>query len=133
VLEVAEGIQYLHAEEIIHGDLHGVSILILCFPDNLYLIYQRNVLLDSELHCRITDFGSMRHSGIPVTRSTTALSVNYAAPELFGLCTKCRELKCDGRHGNQTAPHRSKTKETDVYAFGCLYYEVRFEFPEPSC
>ncbi|KAF8326438.1 kinase-like domain-containing protein [Amanita rubescens] len=109
VLEVAEGIQYLHAEEIVHGDLHG-----------------RNILLDSELHCRITDFGSMRHSGIPVTRSTTALSVNYSAPELFGMCTKCCQPECDGRHGNQTAPYRSKTKETDAYAFGCLYYETFF-------
>ena len=32
MLEVAEGIQYLHSEGIVHGDLHGVSILLSYFP-----------------------------------------------------------------------------------------------------
>ena len=27
MLEVAEGFQYIHSEEIVHGDLHGVSVL----------------------------------------------------------------------------------------------------------
>lgn len=29
MLEVAEGVQHLHSEGIVHGDLHGVSILLL--------------------------------------------------------------------------------------------------------
>ena len=28
MLEVAEGIQYLHSEGIVHGDLHGVSLVL---------------------------------------------------------------------------------------------------------
>ena len=28
IREVAEGVQYIHSEGIVHGDLHGVSILI---------------------------------------------------------------------------------------------------------
>ena len=31
MLEVAEGIQYIHSEGIVHGDLSGVSVLMLNF------------------------------------------------------------------------------------------------------
>jgi hypothetical protein len=49
---------------------------------------------------------------------------NYAAPELFGMCSVCDQEGCDGGHpGHRT----TKTLETDVYAFGCLYYEVRMK------
>ena len=85
-----QGIQYLHSEGIVHGDLHGVGVLILyCFKSTHSTIYKQNVLLDSEFRCQITDFGSTRHTGGTVTRSTKTLSVNFAAPELFGMCTEC--------------------------------------------
>ncbi|KAF8337722.1 kinase-like domain-containing protein [Amanita rubescens] len=96
MLEVAEGLQYIHSEGIIHGDLHG-----------------GNVLLDSRFHCQITDFGSTRHFEATVTRSTKALSLNFAAPELFGLCIE-----------SSIAPKRWKP---DIYAFGCLYYAIFFD------
>ncbi|KAF8345488.1 kinase-like domain-containing protein [Amanita rubescens] len=94
MLEVTEGILYIHSEGIVHGDLHG-----------------GNILLDSDLHCQISDFGSTRHSEATVTQSTTALSLAFAAPELFGMCIKCGH----------------KTMKTDVYAFGCLYYSTFFD------
>ena len=90
------------------------------------IIYQRNVLLDSEMHCQIIDFGSTRHSEATVLLSTTVLTLSFAAPELFGVCAKCGQSACNGRHGDRDVQHTSKTMETDVYAFGCLYYAVRF-------
>jgi len=109
--EVAEGVKYLHSEGIIHGDLHG-----------------GNVLLNSEFHCQITDFGSARHFESTVSRSTTAFVYGFVAPELFGtVCTECGLLgDCDRCRENQEAIHTSKTMETDVYAFGCLYYATFF-------
>src|SRR6266576_908048 len=89
------------------------------------VFYQGNVLLDSDLHCQITDFGSTRHSETTVTQSTTALSLGFAAPELFGMCIKCGQFDCEGCYDGHEEPHRSKTMKTDVYAFGCLYYSVR--------
>ena len=82
------------------------------------------MLLDSEFHCRITDFGSTRHCDVTVTRSTTTLSFNFAAPELIGMCATCGELDCDEPHNDEDEQHNIKTMETDVYAFGCLYYAV---------
>ncbi|KAF8313734.1 kinase-like domain-containing protein [Amanita rubescens] len=109
ILEVAEAIQYLHSEGIVHGDLHG-----------------GNVLLDPEFHCQIADFGTTRHSEASVTRSTKTFNLHFAAPELFGVCTNCNDPQCDGCFENQKVRHRNKTMKTDVYAFGCLYYVTFF-------
>ncbi|KAF8351893.1 kinase-like domain-containing protein, partial [Amanita rubescens] len=100
IREVAEGVRYIHSEGIVHGDLRGA-----------------NVLLDDNFHCQIADFGLARHSDITVTRSTTALSFSFSAPELFGAC----------RCGDNGTQRPMKTPETDVYGFGCLYYEIHFD------
>ena len=41
------------------------------------------------------------------------------------MCTTCGLFDCDGCRGEEK---RRKTMETDVYAFGCLYYAVRMDF-----
>ncbi|KAF8626480.1 hypothetical protein AX17_006536 [Amanita inopinata Kibby_2008] len=65
ILEVAEGVQYLHCEGIIHGDLRGA-----------------NILLDSDFAVRIADFGLTRHADATATK-TYAMSYYFSAPELF--------------------------------------------------
>ena len=71
---------------------------------------QSNVLLDHDFHVRIADFGLTRDSDATAT-TTRSMSYRFAAPELFDSdCTKDDRLK--------------HTEKTDVYAFGCLYYEV---------
>jgi serine/threonine protein kinase len=131
LLEVAEAIQYLHSEGIIHGDLHGVRInptLYLTRYRSVHLImYQGNVLLDSQFHCQIADFGSTRHFDATVVQSTKTFVPNFAAPELFGMCSECCQLMCEGCCEGQDA-HKRKTMETDVYAFGCLHYSVRLNY-----
>jgi serine/threonine protein kinase len=128
MLEVAEGMQHLHSEGVVHGDLHAVSAFSFIQISHRahVIVCQGNVLLDSELHCKITDFGLTRHSEITVAASTGAFSPNFAAPELFGLCITCGQSGCDGCDEGRGVQHRSKTMKTDVYAFGCLYYAVRF-------
>ena len=43
MLEVADGTQYLHSEGIIHGDLHGVNILLLPFNNRLTILSTRGM------------------------------------------------------------------------------------------
>ncbi|KAF8351814.1 kinase-like domain-containing protein [Amanita rubescens] len=105
MIEVARGLEYIHSEGIVHGDLSAA-----------------NVLLDSEFRCQITDFGLTRHIESTLSPSAMAYSINYAAPELVGLCTTCWRLECDGCPGQR----KGKTTQTDVYAYGCLYYTVFF-------
>ncbi|KAF8335275.1 kinase-like domain-containing protein [Amanita rubescens] len=105
ILEVAEGIQYIHSEGIVHGDLRG-----------------DNVLLDSHFHAQIADFGLTRHSEATVTQSG-ALHYNFAAPELLGNWDEEEDVSESDDDGQLTA----RTQKSDVYAFGCLYYEIQFD------
>ncbi|KAF8335270.1 kinase-like domain-containing protein [Amanita rubescens] len=105
VLEVAEGIQYIHSEGIVHGDLRG-----------------DNVLLDVHFHAQIADFGLTRHSEATVTQSG-ALHYNFAAPELLGDWDEEEDVSESDDDGKSTA----RTQKSDVYAFGCLYYEENAE------
>ena len=108
--------QYLHSEGVVHGDLRGVSTKI------LYLFLAKhppknNVLLDSDYHVQIADFGLTRLADATATCSG-AMSYHFAAPELFGVSED--EDECDDE-----AFLMRKTTMSDVYAFACLYYEVR--------
>ncbi|KAF8335107.1 hypothetical protein F5887DRAFT_892315, partial [Amanita rubescens] len=73
-----------------------------------------NILLDDKLHVQIADFGLTRLSEATNTRSG-ALHFNFAAPELFGFSE-------DENDSSEDVPAR--TQMSDIYAFGCLYYEV---------
>ncbi|KAF8722714.1 hypothetical protein AX14_009652 [Amanita brunnescens Koide BX004] len=66
ISEVAQGIEYIHSEGVVHGDLRG-----------------DNVLLDANFRVKIADFGLTRYSESTVTHSG-ALHYNFAAPEPFG-------------------------------------------------
>ena len=63
------------------------------------------MLLDANFQVQIADFGLTRLSEATATRSR-ALHHHFAAPELF------------------EDDAAVKTEKSDVYAFGCLYYEV---------
>ena len=64
------------------------------------------MLLDANFQVQIADFGLTRLSEATATGSR-ALHRNFAAPELF-----------------ESDDGAVKTQESDLYAFGCLYYEV---------
>ncbi|XP_006464133.1 hypothetical protein AGABI2DRAFT_52342, partial [Agaricus bisporus var. bisporus H97] len=92
--DIASGLEYLHNENIVHGDLKGI-----------------NVLVDQFSNARLTDFGlsKITTDGTLGFTNTTKLAsgrtAGWASPEL---------LEDDAR----------PTRESDIWAFGCVCYEV---------
>ncbi|KAG5634198.1 hypothetical protein H0H81_002972, partial [Sphagnurus paluster] len=111
-LDVARGLSYMHENDIIHGDIKGVNILV----DDSHRAYLTDFAFSSLLRSpdvidRLWTQGSEELNGG---------SIRWQAPELF-------------ESGDPTDFHEGKsemvsgpwhTKATDVYAWSCLCYEV---------
>ncbi|KAF7326875.1 Kinase-like protein [Mycena venus] len=93
--EIAQGLQYLHSQNIVHGDLRGANILI----------------SDDWSPC-LADFGltSLSDATTATHTSHRGGSTHWMAPELFD----------PDRFGLKFA----RTPATDVYAFGCVCLEL---------
>jgi len=101
IIDICRGLQYLHSQDVIHGDLKG-----------------RNVLIDDNMNARLCDFGRSKivdHRGYTTIFSG---SVRYIAPELLEFVHTI------------TAPNGivgqvpNLTKESDIYSFGIVALEM---------
>ncbi|KAJ7719636.1 kinase-like domain-containing protein, partial [Mycena maculata] len=95
LFEIAQGLQYLHSRNIVHGDLRGA-----------------NILINEDWSACLADFGLSVFSNATSSMHTSnrAGSVFWMAPELiapehFGL-------------------EFARTPASDVYAFGCVCVEL---------
>ncbi|KAJ7585699.1 kinase-like domain-containing protein, partial [Mycena floridula] len=97
---IALGIQYLHSQNIVHGDIKG-----------------NNVLITDSGTAVVTDFGLstiLEHStGYTTTSLALAGAARWLAPELFMNWT---------RGGTN-----SRSFETDIWALSCTVYELLTE------
>ena len=116
--DVAEGLQYLHDSDVVHGDLKGAGVFFAVLP--IYLIqlcFQQNILVGDLSRARLADFGlacilcDSNTTNPPTTKSNSAGSVRWMAPELFD--PDLAEL-------DSSRPSRA----SDIYAFGMVVYEV---------
>ncbi|KAF7316135.1 Kinase-like protein [Mycena indigotica] len=97
LFEIAQGLEYLHSRNIVHGDLRGA-----------------NILIGPEHHACLTDFGLsvFSNASSSMRTSTRAGCIYWMAPELidpdrFGLAGKF-----------------VRTPASDIYAFACVCYEL---------
>ncbi|KAF7373319.1 Kinase-like protein [Mycena sanguinolenta] len=100
--EIAQGLEYLHSHNIVHGDLRGA-----------------NILIKEDWSACLTDFGLSIFSDATSTMSTNrGGSLYWMAPELL----------LPERFGLKFA----RTPATDVYAFGCVCFELYTQRPPLS-
>ncbi|KAJ6542592.1 kinase-like domain-containing protein [Mycena capillaripes] len=94
--EIAQGLEYLHSRDIVHGDLRGA-----------------NILITEDWSARLADFGLSFFSDATASMTTNrGGSLYWMAPELLD----------PERFGNKF----SRTPASDVYAFGCVCLEATF-------
>ncbi|KAG1727622.1 kinase-like domain-containing protein [Suillus lakei] len=113
VMDVADGLKYLHSENVVHGDLHPVCPVVSMCDVALIHILQANVLVDGSGHTRLTDFGLATVAGdaelqLSVTSATRSLDPRWRAPEVIG-------IKSDPE---------PPTFESDIYSFGGVMFFV---------
>ncbi|KAF7356488.1 Kinase-like protein [Mycena venus] len=92
--EIAQGLQYLHSCNIVHGDLRG-----------------GNILVNEDWNACLADFGLSKFSDATSSKTTNrGGSLYWMAPELID----------PDRFGYDFL----RTPATDVYAFGCVCLEL---------
>ena len=108
LLDVAEGLNYLHANYTIHGDLKGVGTFPLSFLSLLTILDQPNILVDRGGRALLADFGLASivygMNSVHATKSQ-GYTVRWAAPEILKRADKI-------------------TREADIFAFGMVVIEV---------
>jgi len=108
--DVAEGLNYLHSCNVIHGGLKGVRD---CARSRFiagFTLSQSNIIMDATGRARITDFGlAMVAPNLDSVRSAStehSHGARWAAPEIL-----------DGRG--------TYSKGADVFSFAMVTIEVR--------
>jgi len=105
MLQVAEGMHYLHQKKVVHGDLKSMNILVKCDEH------------DGHMYAKVADFGlsktkesSCTYSNLTMDEGTT----RWMAPELFG------------NFDQSSNPSLSKRYpfKVDIYSFGMVCYEI---------
>ncbi|KAJ6536002.1 kinase-like domain-containing protein [Mycena vulgaris] len=103
--EIAIGLQYLHSQNVIHGDLRGA-----------------NILLDDQGHVRLADFGLTVFADGPLAPTNRGGSLRWMAPELLDPASCGLEVF-------------QRTFASDIYSFACVCLELytgKPPFPEIS-
>lgn len=86
-LDTAKGMRYLHKMGIIHRDLKSL-----------------NLLITSDLHCKVTDYGASRLIDAGATMTGNIGTAAWMAPEVFNA--------------------KNYTEKADVYSFAMCLYEM---------
>ncbi|KAF8177072.1 kinase-like domain-containing protein [Mycena galopus ATCC 62051] len=92
--EIAVGLQYLHSQNVVHGDLRGA-----------------NILLDDHGHIRLTDFGLAVFADGPLAPTNRGGSTRWMAPELLDPESYGLEVF-------------QRTFASDIYSFACVCLEL---------
>jgi serine/threonine protein kinase len=118
-LDIAQGLKYLHSENIIHGDLKGVcfSLSILLQTTCLTILHQLNILVSRMRRACLADFGLSTAADSKYMSTTRPRgTLRWQAPELL----------LDVLDSDSPSPERRNTFATDVYAFALVCYEASF-------
>jgi serine/threonine protein kinase len=112
--EIAQGIAYLHAERVVHGDIKGVGILQIIEYKHRNMS-QANILIDENWHPQLADFGlTLFAENSHYNTTDQGGTMRYMAPELI--------------HPDHFGMTYRRTYASDIYAYACLCIEVNISW-----
>lgn len=128
MLQIAEGMEYLHRNRIVHKDLKAENILVKCGKNGrkskdthqlwIALRKGKEAFDEEHVHVKVADFGLSKIKELSSTTSEqpVAGTTAWMAPELYSeRSTLCRESSNDDKN----YPFKA-----DVYSFGMVCYEI---------
>ncbi|KAF9649119.1 hypothetical protein BDM02DRAFT_3186537 [Thelephora ganbajun] len=131
LVDVANGLKYLHDLRIVHGDLKGVFISL---ESNILisnLSTKANILINKDRRACVADFGLTAITGVvthAAARSSQAsLTSNESLMSFTGGGTyrwMSSELLDPERFGIPQSEDNRPTRQSDCYALGMVIYEV---------
>lgn len=128
-LQIARGIEYLHAEGLAHRDIKSANILL---TERLPKYTNR---FSANVRAKIADFGLSKYIDKATGGGTVMQSIMepgrleatyaYLAPEAFG-GDKSNVLRRDVESDDETSGGRydEMAKKRDIYALGVLFWEM---------
>jgi len=130
LLDVANGLEYMHSIHIVHGDLKGVRFHRWSNTQPLIANGQANILINRSLRACLADFGlstiisSEHHAAANASLTSVTSKASLASFTAGGtLRWTSPELLDPDRFGISDSDCRP-TKQSDCYAFGMVVYEV---------
>lgn len=133
MLEVSRGLEYLHHNDVVHGDLRAV-----CTTHHLHrilfinlLLSQANILVTSAGTAVIADFGlAFVIDQTEFTTSKIAGSARWSPPEVLNPQTDnddSNDEESDVRRGvdGDELCMTPYSKKSDMYSVAMVFYEVR--------
>ena len=119
LIDIVRGLTYLHSQNVVHGDLKGVSkIHKLCFNLSLMKYAQPNILISNEKTAVLCDFGLT--SLTTDVDSAHASSVNNADGSIRWMAPERLSIF----DGNKMVSQTRVTKESDMYSLAMVVIEV---------
>jgi serine/threonine protein kinase len=112
MLQVAEGMNYLHQNRVVHRDLKSKNILV---KDNEH---------DRHVYAKVADFGLSRIKELSCTYSNLTMDLGttrWMAPELFHDSEDHNAGPSSSSESNLSLKYHFKV---DVYSFGMVCYEI---------
>ena len=122
VFDLTAGLNYLHSQQVVHGDLKGVRTAVIHTSEaDRSRQQQSNLLIGATGQGLLCDFGVSRIIGSPGFTTAIFGTPPFMAPELFPDLALIDEDASDDETESFCPEF---TKETDVYAYGLTLLQV---------